>query len=134
MRRDIQRRLQKLESQVPPPQPTEQEKIVKSLQRFLFCAVAYYLGDPRQEGPVMEAYMRALGFPHSYEFRKAIDDKDPDFFERDRLARIKLLERFGVSWEHEWEEIIEAFKRMEAGFPERYKACCGFDFGIGRST
>jgi len=49
---------------------------------------------------------------------------DPDLYERDRLARIKLLAKFGVSLEHEWEEIIEAFKRMEAGFPEQYKACC----------
>jgi hypothetical protein len=127
MRRDIQRRLQKLESQVPPPQPTEEEKIAKSLHMFLFCAVAYYLGDPTPEGPPMEAYMRALGYPHSYEFRKAIDDKDPDFFERDRLARIKLLAKFGVSREHEWVEIVDAFKRMHAGFSERYKACCGFD-------
>jgi hypothetical protein len=121
MRRDIQRRLQKLESQVPPPQPTEQEKIVKSLQRFLFCAVAYYLGDPRPEGSVMEAYMRALGYPHSYEFRKAIDDKDPDFFERDRLARIKLLERFGVSWEHEWEELLKPSSAWKLAFPSGTK-------------
>ena len=70
------------------------------------------------------AYMRALGYPNPHEFRKAWDVNDPDLYERDRLARIKLLEKFGVSWEHEWEEIIEAFKRMEAGFPERYQACC----------
>ena len=126
MTRNLQRRLQKLESQVP-RQPTEQqkqEKIGQSCQKFLVCAVAYYLGDPTPEGAPIEAYMRALAYPHFYEFRKAWDANDPDLYERDRLARIKLLEKFGVSWEHEWEEIIEAFKRMEAGFPERYKACC----------
>lgn len=123
MTRNLQRRLQKLESQVP-RQPTEQEKNVQTCQKFLMCAVAYYLGDPTPEGSVMEAYIRALGYPNPYEFRKAWDVNDPDLYERDRLARIKLLEKFGVSWEHEWEEIIEAFKRMEAGFPERYKACC----------
>jgi hypothetical protein len=127
MTRDIRRRLQKLESQVPPPQPTEQEKIMENLQRFLRCAVAYYLGDPRPGGSVMEAYMRALGYQHGYEFRKAIDAKDPDFFERDRLARTKLLAKFGVSREHEWVEILDALKRMRAGFSERYKACCGFE-------
>ena len=72
----------------------------------------------------MEAYMRALGYTHSYEFRKALAANDPDLQEKMRLAKVKLLEKFGVSWEHEWEEIMEAFERMEAGFPERYKACC----------
>jgi hypothetical protein len=123
MTRDFQRRLQKLESQVP-RQSTEEEKIVASLQWFLRCAIAYYLGDPTPGGSVAEAYMRALGYPNSNEFRKALNANDPDLYERDRLARIKLLAKFGVSLEHEWEEIIEAFKRMEAGFPEQYKACC----------
>ena len=45
------------------------------------------------------------------------------FFRGMRLARIKLLAKFGVSWEHEWDEIVEAFQRMEAGFPEQYKRC-----------
>ena len=44
MTRDIRRRLEKLESQVP-RQPTEQEKIVQLHQQFLRFAVAYYLGD-----------------------------------------------------------------------------------------
>jgi len=121
MRRDIERRLQKLESQVPPPPPTEEEKTAQNLQRFLSCAVAYYFGDPTPGGSIAEAYMRALGYPHSYEFQKAVEAKDPDFFERVRIARIKLLEKFGVSWQHEPNEIFEAFDRMEAGFSERYK-------------
>src|SRR5262245_41326922 len=108
MTRALQRRLQKLESQVP-RQPTEHEKIMERLQRFLFCAVAYYLGDPTPGGSVMEAYMRALGYPHSYEFRKAWDSNDPDLQERVRRAKTKLLEKFGVSCEHEGEEIIDAF-------------------------
>ena len=65
--------------------------------------------------------MRALGYPNSHGFRKAWDGNDPDLYERDRLARIKLLEKFGVSWEHEWEEILEAVKRMEAGLPSSTK-------------
>jgi len=97
MTRDIERRLQKLESQVP-RQPIEEEKNVESLQRFLFCAVAYYLGDPTPEGAPIEAYVRALGYPNTNEYRKA---KFPDLQERVRVARTKLLEKFGASWEHE---------------------------------
>jgi hypothetical protein len=85
------------------------------------CAIAYYLGDPTPGGSIAEAYSQALGYSHGFEFQKAVRAKDPDFFERDRLARIKLLEKFGVSWESEWKEIVEAFNRMEAGFSERYK-------------
>src|SRR4030095_4507172 len=97
MTRDIERRLRKLESLLP-PQPTEEEKTARRLQRFLLCAVAYHLGDPTLRGSVMEAYRRGLGYPHSYGFRKGLEAKDPEFFERDRLARIKLLAKFGVSW------------------------------------
>ena len=121
MMRYIERRLQKLESQVPLPKPTEEQEAVQSLRRFLMCAVAYYLGDPTPKGSVAEAYSRALGYSHGFEFQKAVGANDPDFFERDRLARIKLLEKFGVSWESEWKEIVEAFNRMEAGFSEHYK-------------
>jgi hypothetical protein len=123
MTRNLQRRLQKLESQVP-RQPTEQERDVQSLQNFLVFAMAYYLGDPGPEEAPITAYGRALGYPNSHEFRKAWDGNDPDLYERDRLARVKLLEKFGVSWDHEREEIGEAFQRMEAGLPEPYKACC----------
>jgi len=49
---------------------------------------------------------------------------DPDLQERVRFANFKLLEKFGVSPEHDREEIIEAFRLMEAGLPERYKAYC----------
>jgi hypothetical protein len=122
MTRNLQRRLQKLESQVP-RQPTEQEKKVQTCQNFLMLAMAYYLGDPRPEEAPITAYGRALGYPNSHEFQKAWDANDPDIYERDRLARIKLLAKFGVSREHESEEIVEALERMEAGLPEQYKAC-----------
>jgi hypothetical protein len=123
MTRNLQRRLQKLEAQVP-RQPTEQEKQRETLRNFLICAVAYYLGDPRPEGSVAEAYRRALGYPNSYEFQKALDANDPDFQERVRLAKTKLLAKFGVSWEHERKEIAEALERMEAGLSEHYKSIC----------
>jgi hypothetical protein len=38
-----------------------------------------------------------------------------------RLANSKLLAKFGVSWEHEWDAIVDAYNRMEAGFSESYE-------------
>ena len=122
MTRDIERRLQKLESQIP-RQPTEEEKIKESLQRFVRCAIAYYLGDLTPEESVAEAYTRALGYPNVNEFRKALGANDPDLQKRMRMANSKLLEKFGVSSEPQAEEITEAFQRMEDGLPEQYKAC-----------
>jgi hypothetical protein len=122
MTRDIERSLQKLESQVP-RQPTEQEKNVERLQRFVWCAIAYYLGDLKPEESVAEAYTRALGYPNVNEFRKVLGANDPDLQERMRMANSKLLEKFGVSSEPQAEEITEAFQRMEDGLPEQYKAC-----------
>ena len=122
--RDIRRRLEKLESQVL-PQPTEQEKKMRLWEWLLLYAVAYYLGGPAPDGGPEEspagAYARALGYPRSFEFRKACEAKDADLSERMRLANDKLLAKFGVSWEHKWEEIAEAFERMEAGLSELYK-------------
>ncbi len=120
MTRDIQRRLQKLESQVP-QQPTEDDQFVESLQSFLRYAVAYYLGDPTPEESIAEAYIRALAYPNSYEFLKACDANDADLHERIHLANIKLLAKFSVSWEHEWDQIADAFQRVEDGLPEFYK-------------
>jgi hypothetical protein len=126
MTRDIRRRLEKLESQVP-RQPTELDEKIIRLDKFLLLAVAYYLGDPAPDGgpdeSVMDAYVRALGYPSSYEFRNACDANDEDFNRRRCEANDKLLAKFGVSWGHEWDAIIDAFKRMEAGFSERYKRC-----------
>jgi hypothetical protein len=128
MTRDIERRLQRLESQAPPPQLTEKEKTVQIVHTFLRCAVAYYLGDPTPGGSPGEAFVRALGYSHSNEFHNAIEANDPDFNERWHRARNKLFEKFGLSSKPEWEEIVEAFRRMHAGFPDRYKGLCGLEF------
>jgi hypothetical protein len=126
MRRDIRRRLEKLESQVP-RQPTEEEELVQLHRQFLRYGVAYYLGDPAPDGgreeSVADAYARALGYPGSFEFRKALEANDADLNERMRLAENRLLAKFGLSWEHEWDAIVDAYKRMENGFSERYKRC-----------
>jgi hypothetical protein len=95
---------------------------VERLQLFLVFAIAYYLGDPSPEESPAQAYTRALGYPNSYESKKALGANDPDLQERMRMANSKLLEKFGVSSEPQAEEITEAFQRMEAGLPEQYKA------------
>ena len=120
MTRNIRKRLQKLESQVP-RHPTKLEKETARLKCFLRYAVAYYLGDPTPEESVAEAYSRALGYPRTYEFGKACDAGDPDLTERMASANNKLLAKFGVSWGHEWDAIVDAFKLMETGFSEWYK-------------
>jgi hypothetical protein len=120
MTRNLQRRLQKLESQVP-RQPTEQEKDVQSFQNFLMFAVAYYLGDPRPEEAPITAYGRALGYPNSHEFQKAWDANDPDLYERDRLARIKLLAKFGVSREHDRKRLLKPSSAWKLAFPSSIK-------------
>jgi hypothetical protein len=122
----IERRLQKLESSAPPPPPTEEGKIVTSVKFFLVCATAYYLGDPTTGGSPAQAYVRALGYPASCDLQTAMED--PDLQARVSLANTRLLEKFGVSMKHEWKEILDAFKRMHAGFPERYKAMCRLEF------
>ncbi len=121
MTRDIQRRLQHLESQVP-RQPTEKEKFAQLHNRFLTYTVAFYLGDPAPEESIANAYRRALGYSSSYDFVQALDAKDSDLKERIRQANRKLLAKFGVSWEEdEWDAIVAAYKRMEAGFSEFYR-------------
>ena len=120
MTRDIRRRLEKLESQVP-RQPTALDEQLMRLQQFLRLAVAFYLGDPGPQEAPAAAYARALGYRRAYEFRKALDANDADLDERMRLAHTKLLAKFGVSREHKSEEIAEALERMEAGLSESYK-------------
>jgi hypothetical protein len=123
MTRNLRQRLQKLEAQAP-RQPTEQDEQI-AFHGFLRLAVAYYLGDPAPDGGPEEApadaYARALGYPRSFEFRQACEANDADLSERVRLANSKLLEKFGVTWEHEGGAIVDACRRMEAGLSESYK-------------
>jgi hypothetical protein len=48
MTRDLRKRIQKLESQIP-RQPNEQDKVEQFCQRFLTLAVSYYLGIPQKK-------------------------------------------------------------------------------------
>ena len=120
MKRDIRRRLQKLESQVP-PQRSQSKKTIEGLHWLFRFGVAYYLGDPTPEESVAEAYARALGYPNSYEFKKALKASDSDLDERMYLANTRLLEKFGIGWEERnWDAMEAALTRMIDGFSEFY--------------
>lgn len=123
MTRDIQRRLRKLESLVPRQVQTEPREITQ-LRWFLIHAVAYYVGGLKREESSADGYMRALGYSHGFEFDKALKERSEDFLERMSHANRIVLQKFGVSWGQKWDDLMEAFMRMEAGFPEWYKERC----------
>src|SRR3974390_1456144 len=95
-KRDFQRRLDKLESQVP-REVTEQEIEHRRVDLLLQYAVCFYLGDPTPEGSVAEAHMRALGYSDSADYKKAVERDDPDLDERMTSAKKKLWAKFGVN-------------------------------------
>jgi hypothetical protein len=140
VRRDLEQKLRKLESRFP-QQPTQLDKEFECFVWFRKLAVAYYCGDPGPEDSIAEAYQRALGYPNSYEFREALVAIDSDFGERATAAEDRLLKKFGVSWKSKISELLEAFKRMEAGFSEfyngQYSSHCqkllGNDFDLAKS-
>jgi hypothetical protein len=120
MTRDIRKRIQKLESQIP-PQPNKQDEAIQYLHRLLFFSIAHYLGNPTEDEAAFSAYGRALGYASSFELREAMLANDPDFRERNAVARRQLLAKFGVSLDDNRDALLEAFERMERGFSESYK-------------
>jgi hypothetical protein len=128
MMRDIERRLKKLESQVP-PRLTKLQRLWLIRERFLTYAVAYYLGYQSPEESIVEAHMRALGYTNSYEDREAYNAFGPDYRERERLARIKLFTKFGVTEEDHPDKVMKAYRQMGDGFPEHYVSCLSGPIG-----
>ena len=61
MKRDFRQRLAKLESQAS-----------ARLSHLLLLAVAYYLGNPTEVDHPLEAYVHALGYPSTDEFKQAL--------------------------------------------------------------
>jgi hypothetical protein len=125
MMRDLQRRLRKLECNRPPPQQIEKEK-ENALFLFLLNAIGYYLGDPKPNEALIAASARGLGYEHR-EFLKVLKEASPSTG-RDQLdekyarANRELFAKFGVNLgEAKWKDVIEALKRMYAGFSDSYK-------------
>ena len=124
MMRDLEKRLRKLESSLP-PEPTEEEKTCLALKAFVRVAVEYYFGDPKPGEPPAAAYARALGYAHEGELKKALKLKasgdNPELNEKHARANRKLFARFGVKKFGDDGKWIEAIKRMEAGVPDWFK-------------
>jgi len=116
LKRDFQQRLAKLESQASARR-----------DQLLLLAIAYYLGNPTEVDHPIEAYVHALGYPSTDEFKQALEKERSEVEARSDSAYEKLMAKFGASWEHklpsidEWPAIQDALKRMEAGLSDEYK-------------
>jgi len=127
MTRKIRTRLEKLEyleSQVP-LQKTAQEIATSRLHNIMRLATAFYLGNPKRGEAIVDAHARALGYATRREYKKALKDaiahKDSNYIERNKLANIRVLEKFGVTLDDPSKRIDKAFKRMFEGFSDYYK-------------
>ena len=109
MKRDFQQRLAKLEAQA-------------SVWRdqLLLLAIAYYLGNPTEVDHPIEAYVHALGYPSTDEFKQALEKERSEVEARSDSAYEKLMAKFGVSQEDEW-PAADALERIEAGLSDEYK-------------
>jgi hypothetical protein len=135
MIRDLEKRLRKLESNLPPPERSEEEKSKSDLALFLMYAVGYYFGDPKPyyfgdpkpNEPPVAAYARALGYEHQGKLQDALKNKasgrnDPEFDERDARASRRLFAKFGVNLKSaNGRKFSKALKRIHAGLSESYK-------------
>ena len=84
-------------------------------------AVAYYLGNPTEVDHPLEAYVHALGYPSTDEWKQALEKERSEVEARAKSAYEKLMAKFGVSQKYEWPAVIDALERMEAGLSDEYK-------------
>jgi len=127
MTRKIRTRIEKLEyleSQVP-RQQTSQEIAASRIIYFMRLATACHLGNTEPGEAVVDAHARALGYATRREYKKALKDaiahKDSNYIERNKLANIRVLEKFGVTLDDPSKRIDKAFKHMFEGFSDYYK-------------
>jgi hypothetical protein len=125
MIRDLDKRLRKLESRLPPEESAE-ERAARNLESFLITTIAYYLGDPKPNEPLDQGYQRALGYKYDREFLNGLKHKDPDYEHRFVDAKRRLFMKFGVDLSTADDtadegEFREALRRMYAGLPESRK-------------
>jgi hypothetical protein len=125
MIRDLDKRLRKLESRLP-PERSEEEEFKSEFQSLLMYAVGYYFGDPKPDEPPVAAFARALGYEHRELLdalkKKASGGNDPEFDEKYARANRRLFAKFGVNPKAAGgREFSEARKRIYAGLSESYK-------------
>jgi hypothetical protein len=101
-----------------------------ALNSFLLDAIGYYLGDPKPNEALIAATARGLGYEHQGEFLKVLNASPSTG--RDQLnekyarANRELFAKFGVNLgEAKSKDVIEALKRMYAGFSDSYKDRAG---------
>jgi hypothetical protein len=128
MTRNLVKRLQKIEAQLPPEprQLTDGEKHAQYWTCVELVAIGYYLGNPEFSRVIpnletfysIEACWRVLGYEGKMEERdKAVQTNDPVLRGRLAAARIQLFAKFGLSDASESDR-LKAFKKMRDGFPE----------------
>ena len=93
--------------------------------QLLLLAVAYYLGNPTEVDHPIEAYVHALGYPSTDEWKQALEKERSEVEARAKSAYEKLMAKFGASWDHDSPSIDEwpadVLERMEAGLSDEYK-------------
>jgi hypothetical protein len=135
MTRNLLKRLQKLESQLPqePPQLTVEQRRANYWDLIEKSAIGYYLGVPnfvsldgkdKLLAPPMDAYAKVLGYSDFRQWVDAATANDPNLPAREFLAKVKLYAKFGVDWPRASEaDRLEALKRMRDGLPESDPKC-----------
>src|SRR5580700_9513438 len=109
--RNIQKRLERIENQLPPTPPTSQERLADYFDVFFMVSIAYHLGNPGQNDSVLSAYARALGYENLPDYM-AISPEDNDEASKDLVAKRcaaqrQLYAKFGVSPKDKWETFLE---------------------------
>ena len=98
---------------------------LRLMRAFVEVCAAFYLGDPQPGESLVQAHARALGYQSSREYCDAVEARDPDVFKRIASTNNLVKAKFGVDFKHDFvhnfDKILEAFGRMEAGFSEFYK-------------
>jgi len=124
MSANLDRRLRKLESVLPPPL-TEDVSWMFGLWWF---AIAHYLGNPSLDERPFGAFARALQYANESELNAAIEKNHRDLSNRLYSAEDRVCARFGifVSSLDEFDDACmarfwENQKRMYAGLPRSYK-------------
>jgi hypothetical protein len=127
MMRDLERKVRKLESVMPPLLTPD----VSWMFGLLWFAVTYYLGNPSPNEKPFGAFARALRYASESELNAAIENNRPDLSKRFHSAEDRVCAKFGiyVSSLKDCEELddadnakfSESLKRMEDGLPRSYK-------------
>jgi hypothetical protein len=123
MTRDLERRIRKLESSLPPLLTAD----VSWMFGVLWFAVAYYFGKPSPDEKPFAAFVRALGYADRDELNHAMLREYREVAIRICSAEAKVCAKFDIdipSLEYERcdvEKLLKALNRMEVGLPRPYR-------------